>query len=273
MISTNGEMDAALSDNDDRIHILFGIDITGSAISVVTESDPSLSGCSDITAIFWDNDTVPDIAVCRTYRSQASTLFPSAGPVESLPTGKAPRRIESNGDFDGDGFDVDLNVANEGDLSDPQNPDVTLLSNQSSPSSSLQLYFESEQSLGNLFELNVQAAQGISVPEDKERFWLIDSTRRILQETDSNGSVRRRVEFPFEIGGIYFKEDHEGYVLEKNASRIHEFEIEDGDELKFDEVKTFVFSPGEMGFSGLAFDDDQDEFCVRTWGVKSGSPR
>ena len=256
----NGILDAALADSDNRVHLLFNVSVTGSSQFTATMTDPSLSGCSDITTLYWDADVIPDLVVCNR-TGNSLTLFPSEDSVQSFPTALSPRRIQTDGDLNGDGV-LDLVTANEGDLTDPQNPDVSVWLNPSFPTSSINLRPEGTWSMDNLFDLNVPAAQGLAIPADRERFWMIDASRTSLLETDSNGELRKTIQFPFEIGGVYFKEDHEGYVVEKNAGRIHEFEVEDGNNLELKELKTFSFSPGEPGFSGLAYDESREEFFV-----------
>ncbi|MCA9450473.1 MAG: hypothetical protein KC931_25355, partial [Candidatus Omnitrophica bacterium] len=231
-------------------------------------TDPSLSGCSDIASLLWDGDPLPDLAVANRTGDSVTVLLSSGG-VQTMPTGKAPRRLEGTGDYDGDGR-VDLVVANEGDGSDSGNPDVTLLSNPNPPVARVHIQLDSETPLMGLFDLDIPAAQALVIPEEEDRFWLLDSTRRFLSETDSNGNERRNVEFPFEVGGIHFTDEEEGYVLEQGSSRLHRFEIdEEGGEpdLELELVSNFLFSPGEIGFSGLAYDEDQKEFFVSVPGI------
>ncbi|MCB9768325.1 MAG: VCBS repeat-containing protein [Candidatus Omnitrophica bacterium] len=264
----DGEVDAALADADGRVHVLSGVDVQGNSFGVSTRDAPSLSGCSDITAVLWDSDTVLDLAVTNRTGNSVTILL-STGGAQSLPTGNSPRRVEGDADFDGDGRN-DLIVANEGDSGDPGNPDVTLIPNPNTPNASIQLVLESDILLGNTFDFDVPAAQGLGLSEGNERYWLIDSSRTMLQETDSNGSEKITVQFPFEIGGIHFTDEHEGYVLERDSSRIRRFEIEtEGSEshVEFDSSKSFVFDPGEIGFSGLAYDEEQKEFFVSAPGV------
>lgn len=262
----DGEMDAALADGGGKVHLAYGIDVFGSSGEATTVTDPSLSGCSDVVSLLWDSDTKPDLAVSNRTGDSVSILL-STGGVENHPTGKSPRRIQANGDFDGDGRH-DLIIANEGDGGDTSNPDVTLISNPSNPSSTVHISYESEQSLNGIFGLDVPAAQGLSVPEDQERFWLIDARRRFLIESDASGVEHSRIEIPFEIGGVHLDDEGQGFLVERGAPRIHKFEIEDGGEgLELEIEATFVYEAGEIGFSGLAYDDDEDEFFVSAPGV------
>lgn len=267
-LNGDGEIDAALADAGGKVHLAYGIDVFGSLGEATTVTDPSLSGCSDIVSLLWDSDTKPDLAVSNRTGDSVSVLL-STGGLENHPTGKSPRRIEAGGDFDGDGR-FDLITANEGDGADPGNPDITLISNPSHSSSNIQISYESEKNLNDRFGLDIPAAQGLSVPEDQEAFWLIDSTRRFLIETDANGVERTRIEIPFEIGGVHLDDEGQGFLVERGAPRIHAFEIEmeDDDEgLELEIDAAFVYAPGEIGFSGLAYDDDQDEFFVSAPGV------
>jgi hypothetical protein len=260
----DGVMDAALADAEGRVHLVASVDVLGGSQGVTPLAADSLSGCSDVAAAIWDEDWIPDIAVTNR-TGNSVTLFLSSGGNETFPTGGRPRRVEANGDFNGDGRN-DLIVANEGDTADSGNPDITLIPNAHEPPSNVDLQFQSEIPLAPHAANSVSAPRGLSVGDSEEGFWVLDGDRTSLVVFDPLGAVSARLEFPFLIGGFHLTDEEEGYVVEKDAPRIHEFEIhsENGGaiDLEIELAATFATLPGETGFSGLAYDEDLKEFFV-----------
>lgn len=255
----DGRLDIAAADERGGVVIWHGIHPMMNAeprIEILRHS--SLSGCADIIALPWDNDLLPDPAVCNRGAGTV-TVFGSAGGVFVYPVAAAPRRLEA-GDMDGDGR-LDLLTGNEGDQVNAQNSDVSLIHNPHWPLALYEACLIDAQPLPPLFDGWSPWPAGLSAPED-DRFWLLTQNRRALMEVRADGRAENngqpRHVFGYAAGGFDMMNDGEGFAVERFAARIHEFEVGENQET----IINFNFAPGELGFTGLAYDRDQEEFFI-----------
>ncbi|GAB4323763.1 MAG: hypothetical protein Kow0059_19140 [Candidatus Sumerlaeia bacterium] len=255
----DGRQDAAAADEHGAVVVWFGLHpMTNSVMRVETRLHPSLAGCSDVAAVPFDGDLLPDLAVCNR-TGHSVTILGSSGRTQVFSTGLAPRRLEL-GDLNGDGR-LDLITANEGDQAAPQNPDVSWIINPRAPRPWFEARLESEQALAPLFEGWQPWPAALTVPRER-RFWLLDRARRRLMEFESDGEAGNGGtpvrQFAFEVGGVHVRRDDRGVAVERFTPRLHVFEIGENQEM----IITFDYSPGELGFTGLTWDDDRHEYYV-----------
>lgn len=258
-LDQDGSADVALADSSGKLLILYGPAVGGTLLDSEVRTDPSLGGCSDIVTILWDSDNVPDIAITNR-TSDSVTLLGSLGGATSFATGHLPRRL-ATGDLDGDG-QLDILTANEGDSSNPLNADGTVLPIPNSVPMTYQITQENVQAVEGLFELRIPHASALSIPRDEDRFWVLDSTRRTITESDMEADRRETADFGFEVGGIHFTESDEGWVVERFAQRLHEFKVEDEGKIEIEATVNFTSTTGDLGFCGLAYDDAAEVFYV-----------
>ncbi len=254
----DGLADTALADAVGRVQILFDISAAGisSASEIIEEA--SLSGCSDIAVVYWDGDDQPDLAVTNRTDSSLSILQ-STGGVEVIQTGASPRRL-ALGDLDDNGR-IDVVTANEGDLSNPSNPDGSICLNSANQSSSFPLTPIWEKPLNDLLHEEIPHPIDL-VSGDDDNYWVIENNHRSIREVDREGERKRHIQFDFEVGGLFFTKSDKGWVLERFAPILRKFEIEGTSTLEFESTRILQQSPGILGFCGLTYNPGMNQFYV-----------
>ena len=257
-LDVDGLPDAALSDATGRVQILYGISPAGISAATGIQEDDSLSGCSDIAVVYWDGDDQPDLAVtCRTRNSLC--ILQSTGGVAAIQTSSSPRRL-ALGDLDDNGR-IDVVTANEGDLSNPSNPDGSIALNLGSQSVSLALTPIWEKPLEDLLQEELPHPNGLVIG-DNDNYWVIENNHGFIREVDIEGERKRRIQFDFEVGGLFFTEADKGWVLERFAPILRKFEIESNSTVEYESTRIFQQNPGSLGFAGFAYNPDTELFLV-----------
>lgn len=248
----DGNLDLVVADATNRVWVLRNFQTSAPWYNQHIElTDPSLATPNHLAPFTTDSKGRAGLAVAN-IGSDSVTVFSANCETDIHPTGLAPRRL-AIADLTGNGM-IDLVTANQGDLSIPSNPDYSVLyrippteTETPSPDSSLPL--------GTALGARLARASGLA-STNPSTVWTLECNGTAIQSfnpsttLNSNPNARfgQRVEFPFIVGGFTFVGGNTGWVVERDAPRLHRFTLAQG---QIQQTVTMSVSPGELGFRGL----------------------
>lgn len=183
---------------------------------------------------------------------ESVTIFSHGSDTVTIDTALAPRRI-AVADINGNGWS-DVATANQGDTQVTGNPDVSIVytpvdGDIVAPAPSL------PQPLGTALGMRLRHASGLSTT-NPNTVWSLEGDGSAIQAFNPSASLNsnlnarfgQRVEFPFVAGGFCFVTANTGWVVERDAARLHRFTLAQG---AIQQTITLPVTPGSLGFRGM----------------------
>jgi hypothetical protein len=249
----DGRLDLVAADAGNRILVLLDLDTAGQPASSLVLTDPSLDEPAAVAFVSWDGDARDDLLVVNRLGATV-TLFLSTGGTQVLPVGARPRRV-ALADLNASGR-LDLVTANEGDVADPANPDVSIRFNADSPDHAAIVETSVSDPVAGALGPRLLRPRAVA-HSLASRVWVLDNSRRSIQElnpsptVNSNPSARfgARIDFTDEVAGMVFTNALNGFALGRHSGVLSTLNANTG---VVTPSATLSESPGVLGFAGLA---------------------
>ena len=222
---------------------------------------------SDVDAVDWDMDGQPEVVAVNRIDNLVGIIRPGASsPLAVYQTAQGPRRM-AIADLNSDGS-PDIATANQGDLNNPDNPDVTVILNPNTAPDGMSVISKGRMSVQSVFPASLQTA-GALVPLANGGVMAADPLAREFVAFTAAGQPMHRSPFPGEtmrdIAGMIYSAGStpDLQVLERRGQAIRR--IRQGQV-----VETIPISNQGIycGLSGLARDPSSGDF----WTINVSMP-
>ncbi|MBX3727750.1 MAG: VCBS repeat-containing protein [Candidatus Sumerlaeia bacterium] len=250
----DGRLDLVAADANNRVLVLSDLDSAGQPASSFVLTDPSLDEPSAVAFVSWDGDARDDLLVANRLGATV-TVFLSAGGTQVLSVGARPRRV-ALADLDANGR-LDLVTANEGDVDNAANPDVSIRFNADSPDHVAVVESTDADLVAGTLGPRLLRPRAVA-HSLASRVWVLDNARRSIQElnpsptVNANPSARfgARIDFTDEVAGMVFTNALNGFALGRYSGVLSTLNANTG---AVTPSATVAESPGQLGFGGLAY--------------------
>lgn len=257
--------DIVVGDSSGYVHVLKNISFNATQmippVILPAFGESKSGGVSDVKALDWDMDCIPEIAAVNRLDNCISILKPVSGENPDLySTDNFPRRMDV-GDLDGDGK-PDMISANEGDLNVPDNPDISVIFNHHKIKDQISLRLQKKVNLAGKFPNSIGFPSAACIYNNSS-YLVADAEKNRLCIVSEGGAVT-----PLPSSSFHNWKDVSGLAVHNHSSATSFFAVERGKnrilEMNFSGIIKTTSIKEEIpgGVSGLVYDSTHDEFWL-----------